>query len=313
MLAKIDIFKMRIMIKKITILSLLVALCMCPDVAMAKKKKDKKENRQDPMVFFEPKIEEIDLPINDYYNQLNGEWNVVEINQLPVDLPSESRAYLYFDVQPTSRAGMIYGSTGRNSLNASYNIEGNKIKFDNIVTTKMDDGYFQHVESSMLKGLNDAASLALTQKGEEEYMEIKNKHRDVLIKLVRNNLEFMNGAWLVESINGDDVRHCDIRLVNDVDTKTVNIVSGSNIINGKIYLDPTIIHGIEYEDLKSTHYQWKYIDTETRLLIALEETMYCRGRGNSEIELYTKELDNTGGRNDLKDKVLVVLKKTELY
>lgn len=301
------------MLKKLTILSLLVALVLCPDVVMAKKKKDKKDNKPAPEVIFEPKIEEIDLPITDYYSQLNGEWNVIEINEDQVTLPRSSRAYLYFDVQQPGRSGMIYGSTGSNSLNATYTMDGNKIKIENVVTAKNDDGYYMTIENNMLKCLDDAASLALSQKGDVEYMEIKNKHRNVLMKLWRNNLDFINGAWLVKKINGDDVSLCEIRLVNDVDTKTVNIVSGSNIINGKIYIDPTVNHGIEFEDLRSTHYQWKYIDTETRLLIALEETLYCRYINNREVELYTKERDNSGGRIDkFNDKVLVVLERTFL-
>ena len=294
------------MIKKLTILSLLIAIIACPDVAMARKKKDKDKNKnQNTQVIFEPVVEEVDYPISNPKAQINGEWNVVEINGDEVNLPRGSRAYLYFDVD----AGQLYGNTGCNSLSAKYSLDGNKFHVDALERSDRDGGYYAHVERKMMDCLDDATSLALSQKGEVEYMEMK-KGRNVIMKLRRQNLDFMNGQWLVRRINGIPVKsECQINLVNDIDTKTVNIVSGSNIINGAIYIDPMVEFGIEYEDLKSTHNQWPHIDTETRLLISLEEAQYCRRLNDNEVELYTKELDQRGKQVD---KTLVVLEKISL-
>ena len=140
-------------------------------------------------------------------------------------------------------------------------------------------------------------------------MEMKNKHRDVVIKLRRQNLDFMNGPWLVKSLNGVNVANRDIKLVNDVDMLTVNITSGCNIINGVININPMKEFAIEYEDLKSSHNQCPNIDTETRLLIALEETQFCRRRNSYEVELYTQERDQMG---KLANKTLVVLEKVRM-
>ena len=140
-------------------------------------------------------------------------------------------------------------------------------------------------------------------------MELKNKRRDVIVKLRRQNLDFMNGPWLVKKINDVNVADRDIKLVNDVDMLTVNITSGCNIINGVITIDPMKEYAIEYEDLKSSHNQCPNIDTETRLLIALEETLYCRKHSASEVELYTREIDDMG---NLVDKPLVVLERVRI-
>ena len=294
-----------LMFKKLTVFTLLFAVIACPDMAMARKKKDKDKNKpQNTQVIFEPVIEEVDYPISNPKVQIDGEWNVVEINGEEVSLPKGSRAYLYFDVD----AGQLYGSTGSNNLNANYTLDGNKFRVDALNLSKLDGGYYMHVERKMVNSLQDVTSISLSQKGEVEYMEMK-KNRNVVMKLRRQNLDFMNGQWLVRRVNGSDVRFCQINLVNDIDTKTVNIVSGSNIINGAIYIDPMLEFGIEYEDLKSTHNQWPHIDIETRLLISLEETQYCRRLNDYEVELYTKEIDQRGKPVD---KTLVVLEKVGL-
>lgn len=291
------------MIKKSTIIALLIALVALPNVAFAKKKKTKEEKI---LVVEQVVVEEKDMPITDHMAQLNGEWNVQEIKQNEVFLPRGSRAYLYFDVL----GGTIYGNTGSNSLNALYTIgKDNKISISNIITTKMNGGYYQSVEKDLLRALDDAAYIALTQVGKTEYMELKNKRRDVIVKLRRQNLDFMNGPWLVKKINDVNVADRDIKLVNDVDMLTVNITSGCNIINGVITIDPMKEFAIEYEDLKSSHNQCPNIDTETRLLIALEETLYCRKNSANEVELYTLELDDMG---NLVDKPLVVLEKVRI-
>ena len=290
------------MIKKITLIALLVALISTPDV-MARKKKDKNKDAKIP-VNVEVIQQEVDLPITNYKEQLNGEWNVVEIRGEAVSLPSSVRAYLLFDVE----GGMIYGNTGINSLNAHYTMDGNKIDISDVLTTRMSGGYFQGVERDLLRALDDVHSLALTQVGSTEYMEMKSKKREVLVRLRRQNLDFMNGPWLVKYLNGSYVAGRDIKMVNDIDMLTVNITSGCNIINGVITIDPSIENALEYEDLKSSHNQCPNIDTETRLLIALEETMFCRKKDNNEVELLARERDETG---NLADKVLVVLERLD--
>lgn len=294
------------MIKNLTIFALVIALLACPDVALAKKKKDKKEQQKARPVFIEPQLEEVDQPITNEMEQIDGEWNVEEINELQVTPPSGTRVYLYFDV-----AGkMIYGNTGTNAINAMYNLnKDNKITFSDMRLTKMSGGYFQHVERDLLKALDEVVSVALVKVGNSEYMEMKNRHRNVVIKLRRQNLNFMNGPWLVKAINGENVADRDIKLVNDIDMLTVNITSGCNIINGVITIDTFKEHAIEYEDLKSSHHQCPNIDTETRLLIALEEAQYCRKRNDQEVELLTTERDEMGKSVS---KTLVVLERVRL-
>ena len=294
------------MLRKLTIFTLLFALVSCPDVAFGRKKKDKKEQQKPQPVFFEPKASEVDLPITNEMEQINGEWNVIEINETEVSRVAGSRVYLNFDVP----GHMLYGNTGTNAINATYSLKkDNKISFDNMLVTRKSGGYFQYIERDLLKALGDVVSVALTKVGDTEFMEMKDRHRNVIIKLRRQNLDFLNGPWLVKIINGEDVIDRDIKLVNDIDMLTVNITSGCNIINGVITIDPFKEHAIEYEDLKSSHHQCPNIDTETRLLIALEEAQFCHKRNDREVELLTTEHDEMGKSVN---KTLVVLEKVRL-
>lgn len=294
------------MLRKLTIFTLLFALVSCPDVAFGRKKKDKKEQQKPQPVFFEPKASEVDLPITNEMEQINGEWNVIEINDTEVSRVAGSRVYLNFDVP----GHMLYGNTGTNAINATYSLKkDNKISFDNMLVTRKSGGYFQYIERDLLKALGDVVSVALTKVGDTEFMEMKDRHRNVIIKLRRQNLDFMNGPWLVKIINGEDVIDRDIKLVNDIDMLTVNITSGCNIINGVITIDPFKEYAIEYEDLKSSHHQCPNIDTETRLLIALEEAQFCHKRNDREVELLTTEHDEMGKSVN---KTLVVLEKVRL-
>ena len=292
-----------IMIRKITLFALILALMSIPDIALAKKKKDKKD--KNTTVFIEQKVEEVDLPITNEMEQINGEWNVLSIKDSELNLPAGTRAYLNFDVV----GHMLYGNTGTNTINASYALKDNKITFSKVLVGNKDGGYFQYVERDLLKAMNEVATIALVKVGDIEFMEMKNKHRDVIIKLRRQNLDFMNGPWLVKTLNGTDITDRDIKLVNDIDMLTVNITSGCNIINGVITIDPFKEFAIEYEDLISSHYQCPNIDTETRLLIALEEAKFCHKRNDQEVELLTTERDEMG---KTVNKTLVILEKVKL-
>ena len=298
------------MIKKFTILTIIVAVVAMS--GMADNRNNKNNKRRSPKIVYvedEPKNEYVEpLTFNDI-DQIYGEWDVVEIKGDKVELPRGSRAYLFFDTHMRNNEAInLYGNTGVNGLNASFKINGNKLNVYNVVTTTAMGGYPQRdVERAMLEVLKKEKNITLEMEGESEYMLLKEK-KNVVMKLRKQDLDFMNGSWKVTKINDKDVEKCGIMLVNDIDMKKVNIFSGENIVNGVIYIDPSIDHGIEFEDLISTRNQWRYIDTETRLLIALEETQYCRKNkyNDREVVLCTKEVKPLGKEEE---KVLVVLER----
>lgn len=311
-------------INTISIISLIMAIMMFPLWAQADNKNKKKKQ---PIVYEEPdefQVKDRDrsrnsnghggneqnVRVSDLSKQIKGEWNVVEIDDHPIKFPRGKRAYLWFDFD----AMMIYGNTGVNDINATFNYDNSKIKAGKLIkTNKYDDNSSLYNFDRQLQQVLDGGqlSVSLFNSNGIEYMELKGKHK---IRLRRQNLDFLNGEWIVKRVYDNDLNlKSDFILVNDVNAKTVNIFTKGNVIYGEIFIDPTVEYGIEYENFISTRNQWENINDETRLLIALEETLYCRRVNDREVILYTKVHQGHGRRNGDGEKVLVVLQRSRNY
>ena len=94
----------------------------------------------------------------------------------------------------------------------------------------------------------------------------------------------------------------EIRLVIDIDMRTVHVQTQHNIIRGKVHIDYSKENDVQFEDLQYYHNQSEN-DKETQLLIKLEETVSCKKAGNISTDM---ELLNTAGET------VIRLQKTEL-
>ena len=199
------------MIKKLTILTMIVAVVAMTGMADNRNNKNKNKRRSPKIVYVEdePKKEYVEQLTFSSLDQLYGEWDVVEVKGEKVDLPRGSRAYLFFDTKMRDdHAVNLYGNTGANSLNASFHINGSKINFGNLVTTRKMGGYLERdVERAMLDVLKKEKSIVLEIEGESEYMLLKER-KNVVMKLRKQDLDFMNGSWKVMKINDKDVEKC---------------------------------------------------------------------------------------------------------
>lgn len=312
-------------INTLSIISLILAIGMWPMWAQADNRNKKKNEKIVYQERDEFQVKENDrsrnsngyggheqkVGVTDLAKQIYGEWIVVEIDDRPIKYSPGKRAFLWFDFD----AMMIYGNTGVNDINASFNYDNSKIKVAKLVrTNKFDDYNSLNDFDRQLQQILDASqlSVSLSNANGIEFMELKGKHK---IKLRRQNLDFLNGEWIVKRVYDNDLNlKSDFIMVNDVNAKTVNIFTKGNVIYGDIYIDPTVEFGIEYENFISTRNQWENINDETRLLIALEETLYCRRVNDREVIFYTKGHQGYGRRNgENGEKVLVVLQRPRNY
>ena len=97
------------------------------------------------------------------------------------------------------------------------------------------------------------------------------------------NLAFMNGAWTVEEIDGESVEDKNVKLVIDLDQLTIHGNSGCNIVNGTVYIDYGKDWGVQFQQLLSTMKMCENIQTEKKLLVALELTETCKQLDNYKI------------------------------
>jgi heat shock protein HslJ len=77
-----------------------------------------------------------------------------------------------------------------------------------------------------------------------------------------------------------------VRIVIDVQEMRIHGNSGCNLFNGTLFIDPYKDWGVEFQELVSTRKMCRNIHIETALLVALEETQFCKELENGEIALF---------------------------
>ena len=141
-------------------------------------------------------------------------------------------------------------------------------------------------ERTVMKALNDVASYKISVEDGIRYLSLLNTKGHQVMTLKNHDINFLNGAWTVSSLNGESVTNKNVKLVIDVQEMKIHGNSGCNIINGTLFIDPNIDWGVEFQQLISTMRMCHDIHIETALLVALEETQTCKKLNDEEIALY---------------------------
>lgn len=216
-------------------------------------------------------------------NEFQGEWNIISLKNK--DISTRERAFLSFNFKDS----VFYGNNGCNVINGSIHTSGsNGMQFSNIISTMM-ECHNATSERSIMKALNETASYKLSEKDGIRYLTLMNEKGHQLMYLKNKNINFLNGAWTVSSINGDNVTSKNVRIVIDIQEMKIHGNSGCNIINGTLYIDPDKDWGVEFQQLISTRKMCPDIQIETALLVALEETQICKKINSDEIALFDGE------------------------
>ena len=211
---------------------------------------------------------------------LNGEWTIQEVNGEKVS--GDERPYINFE----SASGRFYGSNGCNIINGDFIVKaGNKIEFANLISTmKMCEN--APFEMLINTGIAQATSFTLDKKGNESYLELKSNSKSTpLLVLRRHNLDFLNGAWRVITIDGHRVTAANMKFVIDINELSIHGNAGCNIMNGQVIIDPDSPNSIQFGNLITTRMMCPDQQQETEFLVALEEVTNCVNLGNGRVEL----------------------------
>lgn len=284
--------------RKYIVISLLLAILLAPASMDARKKKDKKMEKRG--VDVENVVTDVEQPMREVAitnpaQQLYGEWDIVTIRKKKVY--SLERAYLYLDFAGGNK---VYGNNGCNSINGTFQISGNNLKFNDFISTSESCRNVTS-EKTIMHALADTRRFTLETQYNAQYLNLMNSKGNVLLVLKRHNLDAMNGPWLIKEINSENVSTLNMRVVIDAVMQTIHGDTGCNIINGIITLDHEKDMAIQFEDLHSTEYSCETIDYETALLLALERTESCKRINQYEMAL----LDNKGS-------IVIVLQRINL-
>lgn len=281
-------------------MSLTLALALIPAGALAggnKKKSSKHFVKQ--VVTIEhaqaPEQEPEVVPVTNPAQQLYGEWTITDVEGRKAI--TQERPYIYLDFMGGNK---FYGCNGCNAINGSFSLQDQSVTFADMISTSQ-QCHSATSERSVMRALADARTYVLTERFNIYYLDLKNASGKTVMKLRRQNLDFLNGAWVVKEMGGSNVKSKNLRLVIDIPMLTVTALTKCNIINGIVHIDPRKEQDVQFEDLKSAHQGCDGIDDETQLLINLEEVTTCKRINDHEMGL----MDHSGT-------IVLVLDKIDL-
>lgn len=227
---------------------------------------------------------------------LEGEWTIQTMKNKKISV--RERPYITFDFNENR----FYGCNGCNVINGEFktNATNGNIELTNVISTMM-ECHNGTSERTVMKNLAEVSSFKVTEKNGIKYLSLLNAKGVVLFTLKNQDLNFLNGAWTVKELDGEPVTDDNVRLVIDVPELKLHGNSGCNIVNGSLYIDPYKDWAIQFQSLISTRKMCPNMNVETALLIALEETEYCKEINKDEISLM-----------DAKGKQTVVLRRLDL-
>lgn len=207
---------------------------------------------------------------------ISGEWNVFSVNGKKVT--GEERPYINFNMEDHR----LYGSNGCNIINGDFSAnDDSSIEIGNVISTMMacPDAPF---ESDINQALGNARYFSISKQGHEYYLVLMDSTHKSLMTLRRHNMDFLNGSWKVEEINGHDNDNEDVQMVIDIFEQRVHGNTGCNILNGELLIDPDKSNSIQFSNLATTRMMCPDMKTETAFLVALESVEFAKkGKGNT--------------------------------
>lgn len=228
-------------------------------------------------------------------NDIAGEWNVFSVGGKKVT--GEKRPYINFNLEDHR----IYGSNGCNIINGDFTAkDDSSIHIENMISTMMacPDAPF---EADINLALDNARYFNISKQGHEYYLVLLDNTRKSIMTLRRHNMDFLNGSWKVEEINGHDNNNEDVQMVIDIFEQRVHGNTGCNILNGSLLIDPDKSNSIQFSNLATTRMMCPDMKTETAFLVALES-----------VEFAKKGKNNTVVMTDKNNKPMLLLKRIDI-
>ena len=202
---------------------------------------------------------------------------------------NEERPYINFDLA----AKRFYGSNGCNIVNGDMTLSGKTgLKLDNIIATmKMcSDAPFEYLINL---ALSEVSSYSARQVGPNTFLDLKGNGGSVIMVLRRHNMDFLNGAWAITSLNGTPMP---AEGAEDAATMTINIpdlqihgTTGCNIFNGQLFIDPDKNNSMQFVNIGTTRMACPPNSRETEFLLGLEMVETAKATGTDTIAMYSAD------------------------
>lgn len=213
---------------------------------------------------------------------IDGRWYIKTVGSITLRHYEDNEwPYLAF----VSSEARFYGHDGCNVINGSYRLpSGNALELSNIATTmKLCEG--DTLAYPIATALNATHSFSTTNGADgSRTLSLMDAANKVVMTLHSSDIDFLNGAWQVIAINDVPINVPDARLIFDVDANTLTGNAGCNRLRGELTRNPNVSAAVQFSNLSTTRMTCPYIETESALLVALEEVTHAR-RAKNTIEL----------------------------
>lgn len=201
-------------------------------------------------------------------DKLAGEWMIISVGgknlQTVDDMP-----YINFE----KATGHFYASNGCNILNGVYTLSSGKLTFDNVLSTmKMcPDVQFESEISAVFSGASPV-TVKIDKIGHESYLKLLNTSGKELMTARKHNMDFLNGNWLITSVNGKAIDDEEANIFIDINELKIHGNTGCNFFNGQVYINPDKSNAIDFSNMALTRMACPKMEQESAIMLALEET-----------------------------------------
>lgn len=205
---------------------------------------------------------------------IDGRWYITSVGSMKLH-QLEDNEWPYLEFVPAE--ARFYGRDGCNIINGSYRIDGSQGLTLSEIATSMKLCANDTLAYPIANALNTTRSFSTSAGADgSRTLSLYNARNKAVMTLRSSDIDFINGPWQVVAINGKEVNVADARLVFDLATNTVTGNAGCNRLNGELTRNPALSASIQISNLATTRMMCPDIETESALLIALEEVTHAR-------------------------------------
>ena len=223
------------------------------------------------------------IPVTVYSDaSIEGHWFIRTVGSIKLTGYDEECPFLEF--VPTENR--FYGNNGCNIINGAYRTDGNQsLELLNVAST-MRLCPADTLQYPIAKALEAVRSFSVTTASDgSTILRLHNDKNTAVMTLSKSDIDFLNGAWRVASINGREVNNHSCRLIFDVSEGTVSGDTGCNILNGQLTREPSVSGSLGFSHIATTRRACPDLSTEQALMIALEEVTFARHAGGTAVNL----------------------------
>lgn len=185
----------------------------------------------------------------------------------------------------------VYGNNGCNVINAdyTYNANDSTISFDHIASTMRMCNKEGLTDYEINTALGATKFYSWKVDGNDYYLTFYSETGQPVMVLMHQNFEFLNGTWRVTRINDKAVNVEGMQMVIDIDEGKLHGNTGCNIMNGRVDVDMEHPNSISFSAIATTRMACPDMQTETALVVALEEVTAARPVSGNEVVLYNDQ------------------------